>query len=178
VQALRRRACRRDRFHLSFLIRWPHRYDNLVRCEGCERVANRQVDICFTRLGLDSLAGQVGGHVFRHVLGVTERLLIIGEPVEHALADDRYHDLELVAFTDVPAQHVLRMIDGTDDEDVSHTTRNARLSNAETTHNRKEPTRDRRRESMAGSVFGVSKDPFPSWGRLGGLPGQFHGREK
>jgi hypothetical protein len=31
---------------------------------------------------------------------------------------------------------------------------------------------------MAGSVFGVSKDPFPSWGRLGGLPGQFHGREK
>jgi hypothetical protein len=31
---------------------------------------------------------------------------------------------------------------------------------------------------MAGSVFGVSKDPFPSWGRLGGRPGQFHGRHE
>ena len=178
MQTLRRRACRRDRFHLSFLIRWPHRYDNLVRCEGCERVANRQVDICFTCLGLDSLAGQVGGHVFCNVLGVTECLLVIGEPVEHALAHDRYHDLELVAFTDVAPQHVFWMIDGTDDEDVSHTTRNARLSNAETTHNRKEPTRDRRRESMAGSVFGVSNDPFPSWGRLGGRPGHFNGRRE
>ena len=31
---------------------------------------------------------------------------------------------------------------------------------------------------MAGSVFGVSKDPFPSWGRLGDRPGQFHGRRE
>jgi hypothetical protein len=175
MQTFRRRACRRDRFHLSFLIGRPNRYDNLVRSEGCKRVANRQFDICFTCLGLHSLAGQVRGNGFCNVLGVTERLLVIGEPVEHALAHDRYHDLELVAFTDVPPQHVLRMIDGTDDEDVSHTTRNARLSNAETTHTRKEPTPDRRRESMAGSVFGVSKDPFPSWGRLGGRPGQFFG---
>jgi hypothetical protein len=164
MHALRGRACRRDRFHRSFLIRWPHRYDDLVRCEGCKRVANRQVDISFTRLGLDSLAGQLGGHVLCNMLGVTERLLVIGEPVEHALANDRYHDLELVAFTDVPPQDILWMIDGTDDEDVSHSTCNARLSNAETTYNRKEPTADRRRESMAGSVFGVSKDPFPSWG--------------
>jgi hypothetical protein len=28
-----------------------------------------------------------------------------------------------------------------------------------------------RRGSVAGSVFGVSMDPFPSWGRLGGWPG-------
>ena len=123
MQTFRRRACRRDRFHLSFLIGRPNRYDNLVRSEGCKRVANRQFDICFTCLGLDSLAGQMRGHGFCNVLGVTERLLVIGEPVEHALAHDRYHDLELVAFTDVPPQDVFWMIDGTDDEDVSHSTR-------------------------------------------------------
>ena len=122
MQTLRGRARSGDRFDLSFLIRWPHRYDYLVRCEGCERVANRQVDICFTCLGLDSLAGQMRGHGFCNVLGVTERLLVVGEPVEHALAHDRYHDLELVAFTDVPPQQVFWMIDGTDDKDVSHRT--------------------------------------------------------
>lgn len=178
MQTLCRRAGRGDRFHPSFLIRWPHRDDNLVRCEGCKRVANRQVDICFTCLGLDSLAGQVGGHVFCNVLGVTERLLVIGEPVEHALAHDRNHDLELVAFTDVPPQHVFWMIDGTDDEDVSHSTLNAHVSNAETRHNRKELTADRRRESMAGSVFGVSKDPFPSWGDWVASPASSTGRHE
>jgi hypothetical protein len=120
MKTLRRRAGRRDRFHPSFLIRGPYRDYDLVGWKGCECVANRQVNICFACLGLDGLAGKVGGHVFCDALRVTERLLVIGEPVEHPLTHDGYHDFQLVAFTDVPPQHIFWMIDGTDDEDISH----------------------------------------------------------
>jgi hypothetical protein len=48
-----------------------------------------------------------------------ERFLVVGEPVEQALPYDRHHDLDCVRVSDMRAQHVVRMFDGADDEDVS-----------------------------------------------------------
>ena len=85
----------------SFLISWPHRDHNLISLKGCESVANRQVDVCFARHRLDTLTRQLHGQVFRDVLRVTEGLLVVGKPVQEALAYNGYHDLELVSVPDV-----------------------------------------------------------------------------
>jgi hypothetical protein len=49
---------------------------------------------------------------------MTERFLVIGEPVECALPYDRHHDLDCVGFPDMRTQNVVRMFDCADDEDV------------------------------------------------------------
>jgi hypothetical protein len=51
-------------------------------------------------------------------LRMRERFLVAGEPVEHALAYDRHHDLDRVGLPDMRAQYVIRMLDRADDEDV------------------------------------------------------------
>jgi hypothetical protein len=49
---------------------------------------------------------------------MTERFLVVGEPVEHALPYDRNHDLNRVGLPHMRAQYVVGMFDGADDEDV------------------------------------------------------------
>ena len=49
---------------------------------------------------------------------MTERFLVVGEPVEHALAHDRHHDLDRVGLSNMGTQYVICLFDGADDEDV------------------------------------------------------------
>jgi hypothetical protein len=49
---------------------------------------------------------------------MTERFLVVGEPVEHALPYDRHNDLDRVGLPDMRSQDVVRMFDGADDEDI------------------------------------------------------------
>jgi hypothetical protein len=49
---------------------------------------------------------------------MTERFLVVGEPVERALPYNRHHDLDGFGVPNMPAQNVVSMFDGADDEDV------------------------------------------------------------
>jgi hypothetical protein len=49
---------------------------------------------------------------------MSERFLVIGEPVERALPYNRHHDLDGFGVPNTPAQNVVGMFDGADDEDV------------------------------------------------------------
>jgi hypothetical protein len=49
---------------------------------------------------------------------MTERLLVVGEPVEHALPDDRHHDLDRLGLSNMGTQDVICLFDGADDENV------------------------------------------------------------
>jgi hypothetical protein len=65
-----------------------------------------------------SLAGKLLGCPFSHPLRVTDRFLVVGEPVEHALPHDRHDDLDRFGLPDMRSQGVVRMLDRTDEEDV------------------------------------------------------------
>jgi hypothetical protein len=62
---------------------------------------------------------------------MTERLLVVGKPIEHALPYDRHHDLDRIGLPDVGAQYLVRMFDGADDEDVPAHNGNVPLGCAE-----------------------------------------------
>jgi hypothetical protein len=49
---------------------------------------------------------------------MTERFLVVGEPVEYALPYDRHYDCYCVGLPDMCAQNVVSMFDRTDNEDV------------------------------------------------------------
>ena len=44
------------RLNGPFLIFWPDRDQDLIGWKGCESVTNRQVNVCFARHRLNSLA--------------------------------------------------------------------------------------------------------------------------
>ena len=50
---------------------------------------------------------------------MTERLLVVREPVEKSLSDHRHDHLDGVGLADVSAQKLLRVFDGTDHEHIS-----------------------------------------------------------
>jgi hypothetical protein len=50
---------------------------------------------------------------------MTERFLVVGEPVEYALPYDRHYDCYCVGLADMCAQNIVSMFDRTDNEDVS-----------------------------------------------------------
>jgi len=101
LDALRGCIGSRVRLNRPFLISWPHRDHDLIGWKGRQSVANRQLNVCFARPRVDSLTRELRGHVFRDVLGVSEGLLVISQPVEEALANNRYDNLDLVGCLDV-----------------------------------------------------------------------------
>jgi hypothetical protein len=101
-----------------FLFLWTNCNDDFVRRKGRESVADGETDVRLPGTSFDRLAGKLVGRVFSDPLGMTDRLLVVGEPVEHALAYDRHHDLDRFGLPDMRSQYVVRMFDGADDEDV------------------------------------------------------------
>jgi hypothetical protein len=117
-EALLRRGVGRARLDEPFLFLWTNRNDDLVRRKGRKSVADGETDVRLPGTSIDRLAGKLLGRVFSDPLGMTDRCLVVGEPVEHALPYDRHHDLDRLGLPDVRAQHVVRMFDRADDEDV------------------------------------------------------------
>jgi hypothetical protein len=109
---------RRRRLDEPFLFARTNCNDDLVRREGRKSVADGETDVRLPGNGIDGLARELLGGVFGDPLRMTERFLVVGEPVEGALSYDRHHDLDRVSLPDMLAQDVVRMFDGADDEDV------------------------------------------------------------
>jgi hypothetical protein len=108
----------RARLDEPFFFFRTNRNDDFVRRKGRESVADGETDVRLPGSSIDGLAVKLLGRTFSHPLRMTERFLVVGEPVEHTLAHDRHHDLDRVDLPDVRAQYVIRMFDGADDEDV------------------------------------------------------------
>ncbi len=108
----------RTRLDEPFLFFRTNRHDDLVRRKGRESVADGETDVRLTCTSIDGLAGKLFGRAFGNPLRMTDRFLVVGEPVEHALPYDRHHDLDRVGLPDMRAQNVVRLFDGADDEDV------------------------------------------------------------
>jgi hypothetical protein len=102
-----------------FVFRSHCDYD-LVRREGRERVTDREFDVRFPSDSLHRLAGKLLGCTLGHALGVRECALVVGEPVEDALPDDGYDDLDPVGVADLGAKSRFGVFDRADDQDVSH----------------------------------------------------------
>jgi hypothetical protein len=95
-----------------------NRNDDFVRRKRRKSVANGETDIRLTSRSIDGLARQLLGRAFGDPLRMTERFLVVGEPVERALPYNRHHDLDGFGVPNMPAQNVVGMFDGADDEDV------------------------------------------------------------
>ena len=106
------------RLDKPFLFLWANGNDDFVRRKGGKSVADGEPDVRFPGTSFDGLAGKLLSRVFSDALGMSERLLVVGEPVEHALPYDRHNDLDRVGLPDMRSQYVVRMFDGADDEDV------------------------------------------------------------
>jgi hypothetical protein len=114
----------RARLDEPFLFFRTNRNNDFVRRKGRKGVADGEINVRLPGTSFDGFAGKLLGRVFSDSLGMTQRLLVVGEPVEHALPYDRHHDLDRVGLPDVRAQYLVRMFDGADDEDVPAHVRN------------------------------------------------------
>jgi hypothetical protein len=97
-----------------FFILGPHCDNDLVRREARERVSDRQVDVGFPSDRFDRLAGKLLGRPLGHALGVTERALVVREPVENSLPNDGDHNLDPVGLPDLGAQGGFAVLDRAD----------------------------------------------------------------
>jgi hypothetical protein len=118
LDAVLGRGVGRARLDEPFLFLRTNRNDDFVRRKGRESVADGETDVRLAGNSIDGLAGKLLGRAFSDPLRMTERFLVVGEPVEHALPHDRHHDLDRVGLPDMRAQYIVRMFDGADDEDV------------------------------------------------------------
>jgi hypothetical protein len=112
--------CRVGRARLDepFLFLRTNRHDDFVRRKGRKSVADGETDVRLPGTSVDGLAGKSLGRALSDPLRMTERFLVVGEPVEHALPYDRHHDLDRLGLPDMRAHYVVGMFDGADDEDV------------------------------------------------------------
>jgi hypothetical protein len=108
----------RARLDEPFLFFRTNRNDDFVRRKGRKSVADGETDVRLPGNSVDGLAGKSLGRALSDPLRMTERFLVVGEPVEHALPYDRHHDLDRVGPPDMRSQYVVGMLDRTDDEDV------------------------------------------------------------
>jgi hypothetical protein len=118
LDAVLRCAVGRDRFDEPFLFVRTNRNNDFVGWKGRKSVADGEINVCLPGHSVDGLARKLLSRAFGDLLGMTERLLVVGEPVEHALPDDWHHDLDRVGLPDVSPQNLVRMFDGADNEDV------------------------------------------------------------
>ena len=94
LDAVLRCGLRRVRLDEPFLFVRTNRNDDFVRRKRRKSVANGETDIRLTSGSIDGLARQLLGRAFGDPLRMTERFLVVGEPVERALPYDRHHDLD------------------------------------------------------------------------------------
>jgi hypothetical protein len=118
LDAVLRCGVGRARLHEPFLFFRTNRNDDLVRRKGRESIADGEIDVRLPGNSIDGLSGKLLGSAFGDPLRMTERFLVVGEPVEHALPYDRHNDLDRVGLPDMRTQYVVGMFDGADDEDV------------------------------------------------------------
>jgi hypothetical protein len=102
----------------AFLLVWSHRYDDLVRRKRRKRVSNGEIDIRFPGGSTDCLARKLVGRTFGDSARMTDRFLVVREPVKRALTHDRHHNLDGFGVPDLRPQSTVRMFDGADDEDL------------------------------------------------------------
>jgi hypothetical protein len=117
-EALLRCGVGRARLDEPFLFFRTNRNDDFVRRKSRKSVADGETDVRLPGTSIDCLAGKSIGRAFSDPLRMTERFLVVGQPVEHALPYDRHYDLDRVGLPDMRAQCVVCMFDGADDEDV------------------------------------------------------------
>ena len=118
LEGVLRRAVGPDRLDEPFLFVRTNRNDDLVRRKSRKSVADGETDIRFAGNSVNGLARELLGRAFGDSLCMTERFLVVGEPVDCALSYDRHHDLDCVGLPDMRTQNVVRMFDRADDEDV------------------------------------------------------------
>jgi hypothetical protein len=118
LDAVLRCGVRRVRLDEPFLFVRTNRNDDFVRRKRRKSVANGETDIRLTSRSIDGLARQLLGRAFGDPLRMTERFLVVGEPVERALPYNRHYDLDGFGVPNMPAQDVVGTFDGADDEDV------------------------------------------------------------
>src|SRR5215210_2755223 len=90
LDRLLRRVVRRDRLDEAFL---------LVRTNGDDDLVGR-----LARDGLGRVPRKLASRLRGDSLRLTERLLVVREPIEEPLPNDRNHDLHRVGLSDVRAQ--------------------------------------------------------------------------
>ena len=131
VEPVLRGGVGRDRFNEPFLLGWTNRDDDFVGRKGRKSIADGEIDVRLSGTSFGGLPGKLLGRVFGDPLRMTERLLVVGKPIEHALPYDRHHDLDRIGLPDVGAQYLVRMFDRADDEDVPAHNGNVPLGRAE-----------------------------------------------
>ena len=104
---------------LDLVVVAGYRHDDLVRGERRERIADGEGDVRFAGARIDRLAGKLLGQPVCDLDGVRERTLVVREPVEHALADNRDDDLDDVVLVQLGAERAPELLDRADDEDVA-----------------------------------------------------------
>ena len=123
-EAVLRCGVGRDRFNEAFLFVRTNRNDDFVGRKGRKSVADGEIDVRLPGNGVDGVARKLLGRALGDTLGMTERFLVVGEPVEQALPYDRHHDLDRVGLPDMRPKNVVRMLNGADDENVPAHDRN------------------------------------------------------
>jgi hypothetical protein len=118
LNAVLRCGVGRIRLDEPFLFFRTNRHDDFVRRKGRKSVADGETDVRHPGTSIDGLARKLLGRAFGHLFRMTDRFLVVGEPVEHALPYDRHHDLDRVGLPDMRAQYVVRMFDGADHKDI------------------------------------------------------------
>jgi hypothetical protein len=124
LEAVLRCGVGRDRFNEAFLFVRTNRNDDFVGRKGRKSVADGEIDVRLPGNGVDGVARKLLGRALGDTLGMTERFLVVGEPVEQALPYDRHHDLDRVGLPDMRPKNVVRMLNGADDENVPAHDRN------------------------------------------------------
>src|ERR671923_1695513 len=109
---------RRDRLDEALLVLGTNGNHDLIGGKGRKGIADGETDVRIAGDSLDRLAGKSLGRLFGDLLGVTERLLIAGEPVDQALPRDRHDDLDRVGLADPVLEDVVGILDGADHQDV------------------------------------------------------------
>jgi hypothetical protein len=118
LEAVLRRGAGRDRFKEPFLFVRTDRNNDFVGWKGRKSVADGEIDVRLPGNSVDGVARKLLGRAFGDLLRMSERFLVVGEPVEHALPYDWDHDLDRVGLSDMRSQNVVRMFDCADDENV------------------------------------------------------------
>ena len=108
----------RARLDEPFLFFRTNRNDDLVRRKSRKSVTDSEADVSLPGNSIDGLAGKLLARAFSDPLRMTERFLVVGEPVKNALPYDRHYDLDRVGLPDICSQHIVCMFDGANDEDV------------------------------------------------------------
>ena len=119
LNAISRGVFGRDRLDEALLVFGMNGNDDLIGRKRCKGVADGETDVRVAGNGIDRLPGKSLGRSFGDPFGVTERLLVAGEPVEQALPCNRHDNLNRVGLPELGAESIVGIFNGADHQDVS-----------------------------------------------------------